>query len=105
VAILGEIIPDPFAIPVSDTSCPSITIFLPDAFGKVSVVVIAFEQFFQFELLSLSDCVIDLLVGLRGICSPMTPVEHIKISFSLHLSTFFTFEDIDLLIFLPLAPV
>ena len=45
------------------------------------------------------------MVGLRGICSPITPVEQIKISFSLHLSIFLTFEDIDLFIFFPLTPV
>ena len=46
-----------------------------------------------------------LFVGLKGIFSPITPVEQIKISFSLHLIIFFIFEEIDLLIFLPFLPV
>ena len=80
-------------------------ISFPQAFRNVSVVVIAFEHSFQFELPFFKDSEIALLVGLRGICSPITPVEHIKISFSLHLINFFIFADIDLFIFFPLKPV
>ena len=93
------------AIPTKDISLSSIIIFFPAALGKVSVVIIDFAAFSHLFSSVFKETEMALFVGLIGIFSPITPVEQIKISFSLHLIIFFIFEEIDLLIFLPFLPV
>jgi hypothetical protein len=71
----------------------------------VSVVIIDFAALSHLCSSIFKDWENALFVGLKGIFSPITPVEQIKISFSLHLIIFLIFEQIDLLIFLPFSPV
>ena len=89
VAILGFIIPEPFATPVMVIYSFFIFILLLIILACVSVVIIDFERFTQLSSFrELYNFGIDSQIFLYFILSPITPVEKTKISLILQFDIF-----------------
>ena len=87
VAMFGAIMPEPLHIPTILCFLFPINVSLKKPLGKVSVVVIALANANQSSFLFLLEKIMGIacIILLMGNCSPITPVDEIKIFSLSHL--------------------